>query len=196
MVDRLLTENRLAGAGFHQVFHEIAKRKDLVLGAKLMHALLISYVRIYKGEFPGYDKMVEDLAISRISAIRYVKDLEKAGLLRVDRPKGGKTNTYTLLDWTKQSTKELRIKKRLSADRKLPSTGQIATHTFRQRKEPKRKVGTTSNDSLAVTSDGAYTQKRGQPAQPGRCLGCGGPHALEACPKYGHLDRRNDGQQS
>lgn len=136
---KLLVENPLAKSKYHRIYWEIARHPDLTTGAKLTHALLVSYATMYDEVYPGMEQLAIDIGVSRHSVMRYMKELEESGLLQVDRPKGGRTNVYTLMDWTKKQSRKVqrsdllrsnveRSSLRLSATRVEPSTSQGATH--------------------------------------------------------------------
>lgn len=175
--DRLFVENKLAGAKYHRLYHDILRRDDLTMGARVAHAVLVSYATLYAEVFPGIERLADDLASSRHSVMRYIKELEGAGLLRVERPKGGSTNHYTLLDWTKEQSSKLQRSKsgrsgeqgsnlqrsdlRPSPANLQPSGSQLATD---KRKEPgKKRTGRKKNEPDAAETAGVvWDRVRGE----------------------------------
>lgn len=69
--------------------------EEVSQGAKLAYGMLQWYGWKEQG-YPGHAQLAEDLGVAERSVKRYLGSLEDAGLIEVDRPGLGKTNTYTL----------------------------------------------------------------------------------------------------
>lgn len=86
-------------AAFHPLYHEIARRRDLTPGAKLVYAVLCSYHQMFSDVFPGRERLANDTGLSAHQLVDATKALVKADLLDVQRRGLGQTNVYTLLRW-------------------------------------------------------------------------------------------------
>jgi hypothetical protein len=86
-------------AAFHPLYHEIARRKDLTAGAKLVYAVLCSYHQMFSDVFPGRERLAADTGLSAHQLVDETKSLVDAALLHVKRRGFGQTNVYTLLRW-------------------------------------------------------------------------------------------------
>lgn len=73
----------------------VLERSDLSQGAKLAFAMLVFYQHKYGG-YPGHEQMGNDLGVRRETISTYLRDLQKANLVTVERPGLGKTNVYTV----------------------------------------------------------------------------------------------------
>lgn len=62
-----------------------------------VYSKLLSYAWHNDKAFPGQARMAKDLRMSQPAVSRYVKELEKAGLIEIQRRGQGKTNVYRLL---------------------------------------------------------------------------------------------------
>jgi Helix-turn-helix domain len=82
--------------GFTQVPNFILTNKDLSVGAKLYHAMLLKYARDNDFCFPGQQRLAEDMGSGERSLRRYQEELETAGYLEVTQRGLGKTNLYKL----------------------------------------------------------------------------------------------------
>jgi hypothetical protein len=79
--------------------NSILRRSDISPGAKLSYTMLLVYARQKGSCFPGQDTLSKDLGVSRRSVVTYLKELQQAQLLRVQRRGLGRTNVYVLTKW-------------------------------------------------------------------------------------------------
>lgn len=86
-------------AAFHPLYHEIARRRDLSAGAKVVYAVLCSYHQMFDDVFPGQERLSDDTGEPMRSLARYLKELKDVRLLSVRRRGLRMTNVYTLLAW-------------------------------------------------------------------------------------------------
>lgn len=86
-------------AAFHPLYHEIARRRDLSAGAKVVYAVLCSYHQMFSDVFPGRERLANDTGLSAHQLVDATKALVKVDLLNVQRRGLGQTNVYTLLRW-------------------------------------------------------------------------------------------------
>lgn len=84
---------------FHPLYHEICRRKDLSPGAKVVYAVLCSYLNQFDDTFPGRERLAGDTGMSAHQLVDATKALVATGLLNVKRRGLGQTNVYTLLKW-------------------------------------------------------------------------------------------------
>ncbi len=82
--------------GFTQVPNFILKDQNLSIGAKLTYAMFLSYAWNNDSCFPGQERLSQDMGMSRSRVTEYVTELEKAGLVTIQRRGQGKTNIYTI----------------------------------------------------------------------------------------------------
>ena len=103
---KLITENPVVRGGFTQVPNFILKDCNLSLGAKVAYAMFLSYAWHNDWCFPGQDRLAEDMGMSRSRVTEFVSELEKAGLVKIQRRGQGKTNLYSIhfqVKWNKPS---------------------------------------------------------------------------------------------
>ena len=93
---RLNTDNPVVRGGFTQVPNFILKDPELSLGAKVAYAMFLSYAWHNNSCFPGQERLAEDMGMSRSRVTEFVGELEKAGLVAIQRRGQGKTNLYTI----------------------------------------------------------------------------------------------------
>ena len=84
------------GGGFTQVPNVILVDKDLSVGAKLTYAMLLKYAWYDDHCFPGQDKLAEDMGVGKRSVVTFIKELQTADLIEVERRGLGKPNVYHL----------------------------------------------------------------------------------------------------
>lgn len=82
--------------GFTQVPNFILKNPDLSVGAKMAYAMFLSYAWHNDSCFPGQDRLAEDMGLSRSRVTEFVSELNRAGLVTIQRRGLGKTNVYTI----------------------------------------------------------------------------------------------------
>src|SRR5882762_7731284 len=93
---QLATDNPVVRGGFTQVPNFILKDGTLSLGAKVAYAMFLSYAWHNDSCFPGQERLAEDMGMSRSRVTEFVGELEKAGLVAIQRRGQGKTNLYTI----------------------------------------------------------------------------------------------------
>lgn len=94
--DVIIVEDETLRAGFTQIPNAILRRPDVSAGAKLTYMALLSYAWQQGSCFPGQDRLAEDTGAGKRSVVRYLQELQVAGLLVVKRRGLGRTNIYTL----------------------------------------------------------------------------------------------------
>ena len=82
--------------GFTQVPNFILKDPTLSVGAKLTYAMFLSYAWHNDSCFPGQDRLATDMGLSRSRVTEFVSELNRAGLLTIQRRGQGRTNFYTV----------------------------------------------------------------------------------------------------
>jgi biotin operon repressor len=99
---QLDTTNPVLRAGFTQVPNFILKDPNISIGAKVAYAMFLSYAWHNDSCFPGQDRLAEDMGMSRSRVTEFVGELERAGLVTIERRGQGKTNLYTIHFQVKQ----------------------------------------------------------------------------------------------
>src|ERR1039457_1112509 len=100
---QLDTVNPVLQHGFTQVPNFILKDPNLSVGAKVAYAMFLSYAWHNDSCFPGQDRLAEDMGMSRSRVTEFVGELERAGLVTIERRGQGKTNLYTIHFQVKQA---------------------------------------------------------------------------------------------
>lgn len=95
----LVTEEPRLKIQFHRLWPEIAQRRDLSAGAKVVYSVLGSYDSLFRDVFPGMERLSNDTGEPLRSLARYMNELKAVGLLAVRRRGLGKTNIYILPRW-------------------------------------------------------------------------------------------------
>jgi len=117
---RLNTDNPVVRGGFTQVPNFILKDPELSLGAKVAYAMFLSYAWHNNSCFPGQERLAEDMGMSRSRVTEFVGELEKAGLVAIQRRGLGKTNIYTIQFQVKPTSPQNKgINVQMSAGRRL-----------------------------------------------------------------------------
>jgi hypothetical protein len=93
---KLDTTNPVLQSGFTQVPNFILKDANLSPGAKVTYAMFLSYAWHNDWCFPGQDRMANDMGMSRSRVTEFVSELERSGLISIQRRGQGKTNFYTV----------------------------------------------------------------------------------------------------
>jgi len=93
---RLNTHDPVAQGGFTQVPNFILRDSGLSVGAKVAYAMFLSYAWHNDLCFPGQDRLATDIGMSRTSVTAFIGELEKNGLIAIQRRGQGKTNLYTI----------------------------------------------------------------------------------------------------
>ena len=96
----------ISAAGFTQVPNFILKNGDISCNAKVAYALLLSYAWHNEKVFPGQERMAADMGMSRPNVTKTIGELERVGLLEVQRRGQGLTNVYVLHHTVKQKRKK------------------------------------------------------------------------------------------
>ena len=92
----LATTDPIVRGGFTQVPNFILKDPSLSIGAKVTYAMFLSYAWQNDLCFPGQERLAGDMGMSRSSVTAFTGELEKVGLLSIQRRGQGKTNVYTI----------------------------------------------------------------------------------------------------
>ena len=82
--------------GFTQVPNFILEDPKLSLGAKVVYAMFLRYAWHDDQCFPGQKTLGEAIGMSRPRVTQYVSELEKAGMISIQRRGQGRTNLYTI----------------------------------------------------------------------------------------------------
>src|SRR4051794_20641418 len=91
---QLDTLDPVALHGFTQVPNFIHKDPKISVGAKVAYAMFLSYAWHNDSCFPGQDRLAEDMGLSRVRVTQLIAELERAGLVSIQRRGQGKTNLY------------------------------------------------------------------------------------------------------
>lgn len=92
----LNTKNPILKLGFTQVPNFILEDAKISVGAKVTYAMFLKYAWDNDCVFPGQERLAMHMGCSKRSVVSYIQELEKLGLLAVERRGLGKTNVYTL----------------------------------------------------------------------------------------------------
>jgi hypothetical protein len=82
--------------GWTGVPNFILESKEISIGAKLTYAMLLKYARELENCFPGQDRLAKDMGNGMRSVVRYIAELEKVGLVTIQRRGQGRPNLYTI----------------------------------------------------------------------------------------------------
>ena len=93
---QLDTRDPIILGGFTQLPNFVLKDSKLSLGAKVTYAMFLSYAWHNEFCFPGQDKLAEHMGMSRTRVNEFVKELERAGLMEIQRRGQGQTNVYKI----------------------------------------------------------------------------------------------------
>jgi hypothetical protein len=93
---QLDTANPVLQNGFTQVPNFILKDPSLSVGAKVAYAMFLSYAWHNDSCFPGQDRLAEDMGMTRPRVTQLIAELQKAGLITIQRRGQGKTNLYMI----------------------------------------------------------------------------------------------------
>ena len=90
------TKNPVLREGFTQVPNFILRDGNITVGAKVVYAMFLSYAWHNDSCFPGQDRLAEDMGMSRVRVTQLIAELQRAGLVNIQRRGQGKTNLYTI----------------------------------------------------------------------------------------------------
>ena len=93
---QLDTINPVLQGGFTQVPNFILKNPEISVGAKVAYAMFLSYAWHNDSCFPGQDRLAEDMGLTRVRVTQLISELERAGMVTIQRRGQGKTNLYTI----------------------------------------------------------------------------------------------------
>lgn len=96
----IIVRNGALARGFVQLPRYILMNKDLSTGAKLTFAGLLHFAWQDGSCFPGQARLAEAIGVTRQSVNGYLKELERGGIITVQRRGQGKTNVYIIEDNT------------------------------------------------------------------------------------------------
>ena len=99
---KLDTLDPVALHGFTQVPNFILRDPKISIGGKVVYAMFLSYAWHNDSCFPGQDRLAQDMGMSRSRVTEFVGELERAGLVTIERRGQGKTNLYTIHFQVKQ----------------------------------------------------------------------------------------------
>lgn len=80
--------------GWTGVPNFILENDQISIGAKLTYAMLLKYLREQDQCFPGQERLAKDMGSGLRSVVRYIAELEEAGLLEIKRRGQGRSNLY------------------------------------------------------------------------------------------------------
>src|SRR5258707_9808493 len=90
------TLNPVLREGFTQIPNFILRDGEISVGAKVVYAMFLSYAWHNDSCFPGQDRLAEDMGMSRVRVTQLIDELQRAGLINIQRRGQGKTNLYTI----------------------------------------------------------------------------------------------------
>ncbi len=96
--------------GFTQLPNFILRDPKLTAGAKVVYAMFISYGWHNNFCFPGQEKLATDMGVTRPRVTQLIGELERAGLITIQRRGQGKTNIYVVHFQVKPRDKTSRSK--------------------------------------------------------------------------------------
>ena len=90
----LNTNDPIAQNGFTQVPNFILDDPKLSLGAKVVYSKFLSYAWHNSFVFPGQDTLAEAIGLTQGRVSQFIKELQTAGFIEINRRGQGKTNIY------------------------------------------------------------------------------------------------------
>lgn len=93
---RLDTTDPVAQEGFTQLPNFILKKRDVSIGARITYAMFLSYAWHNDSCFPGQERLAYDMRMSRSRVTEFIGELERSGLITIQRRGQGRTNLYTI----------------------------------------------------------------------------------------------------
>ncbi len=85
-----------SGGGFTQVPNFILVSKKVSVGAKLTYAMLLKYAWQKDFCYPGQERLADDIGVTKRSVVTFMKELESAGFIKIERRGQGRPNRYIL----------------------------------------------------------------------------------------------------
>lgn len=92
----VIIEDPTLAQGFTQIPNGILRRSDIQPGAKLTYMVLLSYAWQKNTAYPGQDRLASDMGVSERSVRTYLEQLQRSGLVTINRRGLGMTNIYIL----------------------------------------------------------------------------------------------------
>jgi len=86
----------IARHGFTQLPNFILRHSGISVGAKTVYAVLLSYAWHNDLCFPGQERLASDIGLTRVRVTQLLDELQKIGLIEIQRRGQGKTNFYTV----------------------------------------------------------------------------------------------------
>ena len=93
---KLNTADPVAQHGFTQVPNFILRNPGISVGAKVVYAMFLSYAWHNSLCYPGQTRLAQDIGMTQPRVAQLIGELEKAGLVAIERRGQGKTNIYTI----------------------------------------------------------------------------------------------------
>ena len=120
------TTNPVVQAGFTQVPNFILRDGALSVGAKVVYAMFLSYAWHDDSCFPDQERLATDMGMTRPRVTQLIAELERAGLVSIQRRGQGKTNLYKIHFQVKNG-KASRLQELLDVNRLTPRS-KLADH--------------------------------------------------------------------
>ena len=92
----LNTADPVTRGGFTQVPNFILRDPNLSVGAKIAYAMFLSYAWNNDECFPGQERLANDVGMSRSRVTEFIGELQRNGLIKIERRGMGRTNLYTV----------------------------------------------------------------------------------------------------
>ena len=92
----LVTKDPVVLGGFTQVPNFILENPDLSEGAKVVYSLFLRYAWDNDFCFPGQQTLAKSMGRGVATVNRFVKELEKVGLIDITKRGQGRTNLYKI----------------------------------------------------------------------------------------------------
>src|SRR5688572_29633378 len=122
----LATNDPVEQGGFSMVPNFILKDPTLSLGAKVTYSMFLVYAWQNDYCFPGQETLAQDMGMSRSRVTEFVGQLQKAGLITIERRGLGRTNMYTLNFPVKVNVRRPRVGRPTSGSRRIHANSQRA----------------------------------------------------------------------
>jgi len=93
---RLRNADAATTGGYTRVPNFVLESGVISPGAKLAYAMLLRYAWQNDFCFPGQERLAGDMGVAKRSVITYLKELEQANFIEIERRGQGKSNIYEL----------------------------------------------------------------------------------------------------